>query len=79
MAAKDFLPRAIPLVTVDPYFNIWSFSDHLYDDTPRHWTGHQNSMTGIIRVDGKITVLWDLWKRSGRCIIWSRSRLGSFP
>ena len=53
MAAKDFLPRAIPLVTVDPYFNIWSFSDHLYDDTPRHWTGHQNSMTGIIRVDGK--------------------------
>ena len=53
MATKDFLPRAIPLVTVDPYFNIWSFSDHLYDDTPRHWTGHQNSMTGIIRVDGK--------------------------
>ena len=53
MTAKDFLPRAIPLVTVDPYFNIWSFSDHLYDDTPRHWTGHQNSMTGIIRVDGK--------------------------
>ena len=53
MVAKDFLPRAIPLVTVDPYFNIWSFSDHLYDDTPRHWTGHQNSMTGIIRVDGK--------------------------
>ena len=53
MTAKDFLPRAIPLVTVDPYFNIWSFSDHLYDDTPRHWTGHQNSMTGIIRGDGK--------------------------
>ena len=53
MAAENFLPRAIPLVTVDPYFNIWSFADHLYDDTPRHWTGHQNSMTGLIRVDNK--------------------------
>ena len=53
MAAKKFLPRAIPLVTVDPYFNIWSFSDRLYDDTPRHWTGHQNTMTGLIRVDDK--------------------------
>lgn len=52
MARETFLPRAIPLVTVDPYFNIWSFDDHLYDDAPRHWTGKRNAMTGVIRVDG---------------------------
>lgn len=52
MARETFLPRAIPLVTVDPYFNIWSFDDHLYDDAPRHWTGKRNAMTGAIRVDG---------------------------
>lgn len=52
MTGETFLPRAIPLVTVDPYFNIWSFDDHLYDDAPRHWTGKRNAMTGAIRVDG---------------------------
>lgn len=53
MSDKTFLPRSIPLVNVDPYFNIWSFSDRLYEDTPRHWTGKQNAMTGLLRVDGK--------------------------
>ena len=53
MARETFLPRAIPLVTVDPYFNIWSFDDHLYGDAPRHWTGKRNAMTGVIRVDGE--------------------------
>lgn len=52
MEAKKFLPRAIPLVTVDPYFNIWSFKNHLYDDAPRHWTGKRNAMTGYLQVDG---------------------------
>ncbi|MBS6194054.1 MAG: DUF4965 domain-containing protein [Clostridiales bacterium] len=52
METKKFLPRAIPLVTVDPYFNIWSTADHLYDDAPRHWTGKRNAMTGCIQVDG---------------------------
>ena len=43
---------AAPLITVDPYFNTWSFADKLYDDTPRHWTGAQNTMTGILVIDG---------------------------
>jgi hypothetical protein len=46
-------PPAVPLVTVDPYFSCWSFSDHLYDDWPRHWTGKNFGMCGMIRVDGK--------------------------
>ncbi|MBO5222171.1 MAG: DUF4965 domain-containing protein [Clostridia bacterium] len=43
---------AVPLVTVDPYFNIWSSADVLTDDVPRHWTGRRHSMTGMVKVDG---------------------------
>ena len=48
-----FRPTAIPLITTDPYFSIWSFSDALTDDHTRHWTGHRNSMYGVLRIDGK--------------------------
>jgi len=44
---------AVPLVTIDPYFSVWSFADHLYDDFTRHWTGRRNAFTGIITVDGE--------------------------
>ncbi len=44
---------AIPLITCDPYFNVWSMTDKLNDDFPRHWTGMQNPLTGIINIDGK--------------------------
>ena len=30
---------AYPLVTIDPYISAWSFSDKLYGDNVRHWTG----------------------------------------
>lgn len=43
---------ALPLITCDPYFNIWSFSDELNEDFPRHWTGMQHPLTGLITVDG---------------------------
>lgn len=43
---------AYPLITCDPYFNVWSMSDTLNGDFTRHWTGKQHSMTGIITVDG---------------------------
>lgn len=42
---------AIPLVTVDPYFSIWSFSDRLYDDATRHWSNKRAAMTGLIKID----------------------------
>lgn len=48
-----FRPTAIPLITVDPYFSIWSFLDNLYDDVTRHWTGQRNAMLGLIKIDGK--------------------------
>ena len=44
---------AYPLITVDPYFCAWSFTNKLYDDNVRHWTGVKNTLIGAIRVDGK--------------------------
>ena len=44
---------AYPLVTHDPYFSIWSFSDRLNEGTTRHWTGKEHSLLGMARVDGK--------------------------
>ncbi len=44
---------AYPLITIDPYTSAWSFSNVLYGDAIRHWTGVKNSLIGAIRVDQK--------------------------
>ncbi len=46
-------PPATPLITHDPYMSCWSVNDRLYDDWPKHWTGRNQAMCGIIRVDGQ--------------------------
>lgn len=49
----SFRPPAVPLVTVDPYFSIWSTTDQLYDGHPTHWTNHRNGLYGMIIIDGQ--------------------------
>ncbi len=41
-----------PLITIDPYTSVWSFADKLNEDATRHWTGKEQSLLGVLEVDG---------------------------
>jgi hypothetical protein len=43
---------ATPLVVHDPYFSVWSFDDTLDGGPTRHWTGTDQQLNGVVRVDG---------------------------
>lgn len=44
---------AVPLITVDPYFSVWSGDERLNAVRTMHWTGAGNSLLGIVTVDGE--------------------------
>ncbi len=44
---------AIPLITIDPYFTIWSPDEILNYEIPQHWSGATHTLVGLAIVDGK--------------------------
>ena len=44
---------SVPLITVDPFFSIWSPDSCLNHTETEHWTGKENSIIGTVTVDGE--------------------------
>ena len=52
VAENTLRAPAYPLVTIDPYTSLWSFTNNLNDEPTRHWTGRNFPVVGGVRVDG---------------------------
>ena len=46
-----FRPAAVPLITVDPFFSVWSVDDALYGGKAEHWSGRPFPIMAGIYID----------------------------
>lgn len=62
-AAGALRPPAVPLVSVEPHFSVWSAADRLYDKDTTHWAGAAQPLSILLDADG---VTYRLCGRSRR-------------
>ena len=48
-----FRPAAVPLITVDPFFSVWSCSDALYATPTEHWSGKPCPIMAGVYIDNQ--------------------------
>lgn len=53
MKKMNLRAPAIPLITVDPFFSVWSSDSVLNVSATEHWTGKENSIIGTVNIDGE--------------------------
>jgi len=47
-------PPSTPLITIDPYFSVWSSTDKITDSATVHWTGYDNTINAYASIDGTL-------------------------
>ena len=52
LAGLNFRPPAIPLITTDPFMQVWIRGNSSTAPNVTHWTGQPKKTTGLLRVDG---------------------------
>ena len=51
-SGQTFRPPAVPLVSVEPHFSVWSAANRLYDVDTTHWSGARQPLTIHLDADG---------------------------
>ena len=47
---------SVPLITVDPYFSVWSPDTNLNHTKTEHWSAKGNSIIGTVEIDGETSL-----------------------